>query len=332
MSNSLFSLGRAPVLVTGGAGFIGSHLADRLLADEHPVVILDNESTGFPENVPAAAHYIRGDVRSPEDVERAFAALVALGDAPAVFHVAGQASIIKSFDDPFTDLDVNTRGTLHVLQACLRHRVGRLLYASSMVAYGQPSQVPTPETHPCRPVSYYGITKYAAECYVHATAARTDLGFPLHATSFRMFNVYGERQSLSNYYQGVVTIFIANILKGEPIAIYGDGEQSRDFIYVSDVVDAWVGALDNPAAYGRVINVGTGTHKTINHLVDVTLAALGRSRADWQVRYEPARPGDQRRVAAEISRAREVLGWEPRVPFEEGMTRTVQWAVGQIAD
>lgn len=314
------------ILVTGGAGFIGSHIAERLLADGHQVVVLDNESTGFAANVPTGACYIRGDVRSPEDVERAF---TALGGLEAVYHIAGQASTIKSFDDPGTDLDVNTRGTLNILQGCIRHRVTRLLYASSMVCYGHVTQVPTPETHPCRPISYYGITKYAAERYVFATAERPDLDFPLNVTAFRMFNVYGERQSLSNYYQGVVTIFMANVLKGEPITIHSDGEQSRDFVYISDVVDAWVGALENPRAYGEVINLGTGTRKSINQLVDVTLEALGHSRADWEIRYTPVRPGDQRHMEADISRAREVLGWSPRVSFEEGMARTIRWAVSE---
>lgn len=317
---------KRPCLVTGGAGFIGSHIAERLLTEGHPVVILDNESTGFAANVPSGAQYLRGDVRDAADVERAFTALVALGANPAVYHIAGQASTIQSFMAPTEDLAVNTLGTVNVLQACLKHKVGRLLYASSMVCYGIPSQIPTPEEHPCVPVSYYGIAKYAAERYAFATAARNDLDFPFNVTAFRMFNIYGERQSLTNYYQGVVTIFIANILKGEPIIIHSDGEQSRDFLYISDAVDAWVGALDNPKAYGQVFNLGTGTRRSINQLVDVTLAALGHSRSDWEVRYEAVRPGDQRHMEADITRARTLLEWQPQVPFKTGMTRTIQWA------
>ena len=146
------------VLVTGGAGFIGSHMADRLLADGNEGVILDNESTGTRANVPAAAHYIAGDVRNPEDVARAFD-----GGQDAVFQIAGQATTILSFDNPQNDLSINVGGTLNILQACLEHQVPRLIYASSMICYGYPEQVPISEDHPCRPVSYYGITKYAAE-------------------------------------------------------------------------------------------------------------------------------------------------------------------------
>jgi UDP-glucose 4-epimerase len=312
------------VLVTGGAGFIGSHLAERLVGAGHRVVVLDSEVTGRRENVPPAARYLRGDVSRPEDLEAAFA-----GGLEAVFHVAGQVSLIRSFTDPGIDLRTNVQGTLNVLQACLQYRVPRLLYASSMQAYGVTDVVPTPEETPCRPASYYGITKYAAERYVHTTAERTDLGFAFRVTSFRMYNVYGPRQALDNPYQGVLGIFLGNLLRGEPLTIFGDGEQSRDFVYVGDVVDAWLGALNNPATAGRVFNLGSGRETTINRLADLALAALGRSRRDHPVRHAPGRPGELRRVAADVTRARAVLGWEPRTSLADGLTETVRWAAGQ---
>src|SRR5262249_16653120 len=157
----------------------------------------------------------------------------------AVCHIAGQVSLIRSFTDPLIDLRTNTEGTINVLQLCVRHRVPRVLYASSMTVYGHAAVLPTPESTPCCPVSYYGITKHAAERYVHTTAERPDLGFELHATSFRMYNVYGPRQAVDNPYQGVLGIFLGNLLRHEPLTIFGDGEQSRDFVYVDDVVDAW---------------------------------------------------------------------------------------------
>ena len=309
------------VLVTGGAGFIGSHMAQRLLADGHDVTVLDNESTGKRENVPEGARYLRGDVSERGDVARAFE-----GGQDAVLHIAGQASTIRSFDDPTDDLRTNIIGTIRVLQACLEHRTGRMLYASSMTAYGHPAQLPVVVGEPLAPVSYYGISKMAAERYVHSTAARNDLDFEFNATSFRMFNVYGERQSLDNPYQGVVAIFIANVLRGEPITIFGDGEQSRDFVHIDDVVQAWVGSLDNPAAHNQIFNLGTGTRRSIHDLIDAVLAAEGHDRKRYEIRYERERPGDQRHMQADISRTREVLGWEPRVDFTEGMARTVRWA------
>src|SRR5262249_42995599 len=161
------------------------------------------------------------------------------------------------FSDPALDLRTNVQGTIRVLQLCVRHRVPRLLYASSMSVYGNTDVVPTPEETPCLPVSYYGISKYAGERYVHATAERADLAFDFHVTSFRMYNVYGPRQALDNPYQGVLGIFLGNLLRGDPITIYGDGEQSRDFVYVGDVVGAWAGALGNPASHGQVFNLGS---------------------------------------------------------------------------
>jgi UDP-glucose 4-epimerase len=309
------------VLVTGGAGFIGSHMADRLLADGNEVTVLDNESTGRRENVPAAARYLKGDVTVPADVERAFA-----GGLDAVLHIAGQASTIRSFDDPTADLRTNVNGTICVLQHTLRHRVPRLLFASSMTVYGHPRTVPVNEESPLAPVSYYGIAKLAAERYVHATAARDDLDFSFNVTSFRMFNVYGPRQSLDNPYQGVVAIFIGNVLRGEPITIYGDGEQSRDFVHIRDVVEAWMAALRSPAAHGQVLNLGTGTRRSVHELVDAVLAESGRDRGSYTVRYERQRPGDQRHMQAEIGRARELLGWRPSVEFRDGMAATVAWA------
>jgi UDP-glucose 4-epimerase len=309
-------------LVTGGAGFIGSHITDRLIERGDRVVIIDNESTGFRENVNPEAIYIRGDITNIGDLRRAFS-----HNIDVVFHIAGQASTIRSFDDPDDDLRVNVNGTINVLKMCLEHRVPRLLYASSMTVYGHPTTIPTPELEPCKPISYYGITKYAAERYVHATAERVDLDFDFHVTSFRMFNVYGERQSLENPYQGVVSIFIANILNGEPIIIHGDGEQSRDFVHIQDVVDAWMAALDNQAAYGQVFNLGTGIHRSINELVDVTLAAFGHSRESYPVKYAPLRPGDQRHMTADITKVANMLGWQPKVDFTIGMKRTIQWAI-----
>ncbi len=309
------------ILVTGGAGFIGSHLADGLIREGHRVVIVDNETTGRSPNVPVEAVYVKGDVTRFADLELAFAQ-----GLDAVCHIAGQVSLISSFTNPLVDLRVNVEGTVNVLQLCLKYRVPRLLYASSMTVYGTSEQLPTPESAPCAPISYYGITKYAAERYVHATAQRVDLDFAFHVTSFRMYNVYGPRQALDNPYQGVLGIFLGNLLRDEPVTIFGDGHQSRDFIYIDDVVEAWVSALANPKTYGGVFNLGSGHRLSINQLADHALAAFDRTRIDGRVVYAPGRPGEQRHVEADVTLARKVLGWQPRMPFNVGLAETVRWA------
>ncbi len=318
-------------LVTGGAGFIGSHMAEQLLAAGYSVHILDNESTGLRANVPPGATFQRGDVSNLEDVEAAFTRGATSSDPPysVVLHIAGQASTIRSFADPWSDFATNAVGTMNVVQVCLRHGVPRLLFASSMTVYGHPSRVPTPETEACAPVSYYGISKYSAERFVLATAARSDLAAPFHATAFRMFNVYGERQRLDNPYQGVAGFFIGSALAGAPITIHGTGEQSRDFIHIDDVANAWLGAIDAPAAYNRVFNLGEGRRRSINELVDTILAAVGRSRDDYPLQWGPRRPGDQEHMEADTLALREAIGWTPRVTFDQGMRRTIAWARAQ---
>ncbi len=309
------------VLVTGGAGFIGSHVVDQLVTRGFDAVVLDNLSTGARAYLNPQAQFVHGDVRNPADLAPIFA-----GGLDAVLHIAGQASIRLSFQDPTADLNVNTLGTINLLQQCVAHHVPRLIFASSMTIYGSPALVPTPETAPPDPVSYYGITKYAAERYVHLTAQRRDLDFAFNVTSLRMFNVYGERQSLINAYQGVFAIFMGNLLRGEPITIHSDGEQSRDFVHVRDVARLWVDAIDQPASYGQVINVGTGKPTSVNRLCDQVLQSFGCTRADYPVLYRPAQLGDVRVSAADIRRARELLGWSPQVEFEQGMAETIAWA------
>jgi UDP-glucose 4-epimerase len=309
------------ILVTGGAGFIGSHMADGLLAQGHDVVIIDNERWGHRDNVPKDAEYIVGDVRHLDDLEPIFA-----GGLDAVFHIAGEASTIRSFDTPLNDLNVNTVGTINIIQKCLEHSVPRLLFASSMTAYGLTHHKPIGEDTPCSPISYYGISKYAAERYVLASAARPDLEKPFHATCFRMFNVYGERQRLDNPYQGVMGIFIGNVLREETVRIFGDGLQSRDFIHIDDVVSAWVKAWQSPSAYNQVFNLGIGEDTSMTDLVKTIMRQLGHDPEKYPISYEAARPGDQRFMAADIERAKTLLDWEPVVGLNAGILRTINWA------
>jgi len=301
------------IVVTGGAGFIGGHLADALVSRGDEVVIVDDLSTGSREHVPEGAELVVQDVA--EGLGETFAG------ADAVLHVAGQASIFKSFDNPEGDLRTNVVGTINVIEACVALGVERLVFAGSMTAYGEPERVPTPEDEPCVPVSYYGVTKYAAERYVHASAPRG-----LAVTTLRMFNVYGERQSLTNPYQGVLAIFLGNVLRGEPITIHSDGLQTRDFVYVGDAVDAWLRVLDDEATHGRVFNVGSGRETSIAELARAVVAASGQDADEWEIRHGDAQAGDIRRSAADVGALRAATGWEAATSLDEGLRRTAAWA------
>jgi UDP-glucose 4-epimerase len=314
------------ILVTGGAGFIGSHLCRRLLADGHVVIALDNEFNGSRETVPEGVKFVFGDVTKPQDLDPVFAQGI-----DAVCHIAGQVSIIRSFDNPVADLRTNVEGTLNIVQACVRQKVPRLVYASSMTLYGDTKTVPTSESEPCGPNSYYGITKNAAERYVHSTAMRPDLGFGLAVTSLRMSSVYGPGQSLNNPHQGVLGIFSGNVMRGEPITIFGDGLQTRDFIFIDDIIEGWARALTTPAAAGEIVNLGSGRSRSINELAEAVVCAFGYAPGEYSIKRAPDRPGEQRAARADIRRAREVLGWEPRVSFEQGLAKTIEWARAEFA-
>lgn len=308
------------VLITGGAGFIGSHLVDRLLELGNEVIVVDNESTGLRENVSRRAVYVFGDITNSIDLDRAFTL-----NLDAVFHVAGQASIINSFIDPFADIKTNIIGTVNVVQKCLEYKIPRLLFASSMTTYGIPSMLPISEDMPCIPISYYGIAKYAAERYVHTTASRTDLSSSFSVTSFRMFNVYGERQRLDNPYQGVMGIFMGNVQRGEPIIIHGDGSQTRDFVYIADVVNAWITAWENSDSYGEVFNIGYGQDCSIQELSRYILASANLNTQNYKIQYMPLLPGDPGQIVADISKAKKILDWEPKIDLRDGIRRTFMW-------
>jgi UDP-glucose 4-epimerase len=313
------------IIVTGGAGFIGTHLCRKLLAEGHQVTVIDNEFNSDRSSVPSGAEFYLGDVTRPEDLEPVFAK-----GCDAVCHLAGQVSIIRAFDNPIADLRTNVEGTINVVEMCLAHGVSRLIYASSMTAYGDTRVVPTPESEPCRPDSYYGITKFAAECFVHATAARPDLPHPFNVTSLRMFSVFGPGQAWDNPYQGVLGIFLGRLQRGEPITIFGDGKQTRDFIYVADVVDGWLAVLNKPEdTAGRIFNLGSGKPLSINELAERTVAAYGLGPNDHEIAYSPARPGEQRRVQADIMLADKSFGWRPKTSFETGLSETIRWAGGR---
>lgn len=309
------------ILVTGGAGFIGSNLVDRLIKLGNTVTVFDNLETGLKKYVNSKAFFVKGDVTNERDVKKLFQK-----NFDVVCHVAGRASAINSFLDVHGDAQTNYIGTINIVKASLAKKIPRFLYASSMTTYGKTETLPISEDTACRPVSYYGISKYAAERFVHASADRVDLDFPFSATSFRMFNVYGPRQSLTNPYQGVMAIIIGNVIRNEPINIFGDGKQSRDFVFIDDVVDVWIKSIDKKETIGKVLNIGLGKNISINNLADTIIRAFGYNPKTYKKIYKKARPGEQRHMQADISRLKRSLKITPQHSLEEGLKKTISWA------
>lgn len=300
-------------LITGGAGFIGSNLALRLLELGDEVRVLDNFSTGMRSNLPSGeVDLIEGDVRSREQTEAAAAGV------EVVFHLAALPSITRSLQDPVTTNAVNVEGTLNVLLASRAEGVRRVVAASSSSVYGEAPGIPRREDGPTGPIAPYPVSKLAAEGYCLAASR----GEGPEAVALRYFNVFGERQDPGSEYAAVVPRFATLMLRGERPPVYGDGTAARDFTYVGDVVDATVAAAAAPGAAGRAVNVATGESRSVNELVMTLNGLLGTTLAPVE---HPPRRGDVALSLADISRARELLGYGPRVGFSEGLRRTVEW-------
>jgi UDP-glucose 4-epimerase len=303
------------ICITGGAGFIGSHLADAFLARGDRVVALDDLSTGREENVPAGAERVRLDIRSDEA-----AALVERGGFDLLVHQAAQMDVRRSVADPVHDASVNVLGSLNLLEAAVRGGVGRVLFASTGGAiYGEQERHPADEDHPARPVSPYGVAKLAVERYLYYYAVEQGL----EAVALRYANVYGERQNPHGE-AGVVAIFCNRLLAAEPVTINGDGLQTRDYVHVSDVVRANLAAAETPLDWVpfRTYNVGTGAETTVVDLYRHLADALG---ADRPALYGPAKPGEQRRSSIDASKLRRELGLPQPLPLADGLRRTAEW-------
>ena len=299
------------VLITGGAGFIGSHIADGVIAAGHEVVVLDNLSSGKRENVPAQATLVEADIRS-----EAAATLIRDGGYDAVIHQAAQIDVRKSVSDPRYDADVNLLGMLNLLEASAAGGVKRFLFASSGGAcYGEQDVYPAPESHPTRPVSPYGASKAAGELYLGYYGFEKKLSW----CALRYANVYGPRQDPHGE-AGVVAIFTGRCLKDESCTIFGDGSQTRDYVYVGDVARANVLALTSD--FVGPLNVGTGVE------TDVVQLHAGIARATGSrvpATFAPPRPGEQKRSCIDPARAGEVLRWKPEVSLDEGLARTAEF-------
>jgi len=327
-------LSRAPVpfrsvtlyLVTGGAGFIGSHLVSALVERGDRVRVLDDLSSGRRENLEpldvgeldggARVEFLRGGLCDPATLRRACRGV------SGVFHQAAQVSVPASIQDPQASYSTNVMGTLHVLEAARAERVERVVFAASSAAYGDEPTLPKDEAMPTRPLSPYASGKLAGEALL-AVWGRV---FGLRTVALRYFNVYGPRQADDSPYSGVIALFARAVLDRRAPTIFGDGEQTRDFVFVEDAVQANLLAMERSLEPGIVLNVGTEKRVTINELYRELAGLAGFA---GEPRHGLARSGDVRHSQASIARARELLGFEPRVGLHEGLARTLDWYRGQ---
>jgi UDP-glucose 4-epimerase len=296
------------ILVTGGAGFIGSHLVGRLIAASHDVRVLDNLSSGKRTNLPAdgGMDFIEGDIRDVDTVRSA------MDGIEAVYHLAAVASVQASVDDPIGTHGSNFIGTLNLLEAARRRGARRFIYASSAAVYGDTDRLPVSEETLTRPLSPYAADKLTGEHYLSFYAQKHGLG----TTAFRFFNIYGPRQDASSPYSGVISIFVERIRRGEAVTIFGDGRQTRDFVYVRDLIDALTASLTNEGMNGTVINVGRGVECSLLELLATLERLVGRRVPR---RHEAQRVGDILRSCADMSRFNSMLRYVPDTTMDVGL-------------
>jgi UDP-glucose 4-epimerase len=297
------------ILVTGGAGFIGSNLVDRFLREGHKVTVVDNLSTGFEENIDPRARFFRADIRSAV-IDRIFER----ARPDVLCHHAAQIDVRKSTADPIFDAEVNISGSLNLLNACVRHKVKKVTFASTGGAiYGEQDYFPADEKHPANPLSPYGVAKLTIDKYLLFYRETHGIQY----VSLRYANVYGPRQNPFGE-AGVVAIFTQKLLSGEPAVINGDGRQTRDFVFVDDVVESNVLALRYPKS--DIFNIGTGIETNVNSVFRIL---KNQTQSGQKEIHAPAKPGEQRRSVLDSSKARRILKWKPRVTLEEGLAQTV---------
>jgi len=303
------------VLVTGGGGFIGSHIVDRLLADGHDVRVLDNFATGRRENlleVLSEIEVVEGDIQSYERVHNAVAG------CELVLHQAALPSVPRSVQDPLTSNATNVTGTLNLLLAARDSGVRRVVYASSSSIYGANPELPKHEGLLPQPISPYAVAKLAGEGFCRSFHEV----FGLETVALRYFNVFGPRQDPLSQYAAVIPNFITALIEGRPPVVYGDGEQSRDFTYVGNVVEGNLLAMAAEGAAGKTFNMAAGDRTTLNQLLEHLRQLIG---SDVEPRYEAARLGDVKHSQADVSAAERELGFRPRVSVEEGLRLTLGW-------
>jgi nucleoside-diphosphate-sugar epimerase len=305
----------AKYLVTGGAGFIGSHIVERLIKDGQSVRVLDNFATGKRENLApfgSKVELIEGDLRDPADCRRACAGI------EVVFHEGAVPSVPKSVEDPTTSHQANVDGTFNILMAARDAKCRRLVYAASSSAYGDAVELPKREAARPEPLSPYAVNKLVGEYYCRVFSCC----YGLQTVSLRYFNVFGPRQDPKSQYAAAIPAFVTAVLHGEPPTIYGDGEQTRDFTFIDNVVHANLLAAKAPRVDGQVINIACGERVSVNQIIRRINELLGKNVAP---RYVAERPGDVKHSLADIGEARKLIGFEPVILFDEGLKRAIAW-------
>jgi len=298
------------ILVTGGAGFIGGHLVDRLIKQGHQVIVVDNLSTGKRENLNPKAKFYKTDICSPK-----ISQIFQKEKLQIVFHYAAQVDVRKSVRDPVSDAKINILGTLNILNNCKKSKVKKFIFASTVGVYGEPKTLPVKENHPLNPLAPYPISKLAIEKYLNFYQTQG-----LDFVSLRCSNIYGPRQPTEIGEGGVIAIFINKILKGERPIIFGPGLQTRDFLYIDDAVETAILALK--AKSGSIYNVGTNKEITINNLLKLIAKIL---KKNVKPIFQPLRQGEIIKSRIDFSKIKKELGWQPSHTLEEGLDETIKW-------
>jgi len=302
------------ILVTGGAGFVGSYLCRLLLNEGHSVTAVDDLSNGKRANIVDGINFIEADITSA-DLPRKLVDL----NFDVVIHCAAQSSNAISFRDPKQDMMTNQLGTLNVLDLCLDKKVKHCVFTSSMSVYGQPKSLPTKESENCLPDSFYAAHKLASEHYLRMYAEQHGLKY----TIFRLYTTYGHGQSLENKDQGLLSIYLSYIVNKEKLIVKGSKDRTRDIVHVDDVAKAIILSLKNPAAFGKIYNLGTGKSIKIREIVELLTTGMGYRKDEYTVSYEGTTPGDPFDTLANIQAAKRDLGWEPKIFAEEGIRLTL---------
>lgn len=305
-------------LVTGGAGFIGSAISRQLLKEGHYVIIIDNLSTGYKENIPKEAEFFEVNCQNIDMYSS-----IPQRKYEAIYHIAGQSSGEISFDNPVYDLQTNTQSTLLLLKFAQKTGCKRLLYASSMSVYGDQPDEATNEEAFCFPKSFYGVGKLASEHYL-----RIFQQYGIESTALRLFNVYGPGQNMKNLRQGMLSIFLTQALKTKKVIVKGSSDRFRDFVYIEDVVNAFIKCEKEPKSFGKIYNVASSRKTTVRQLLEKMISKLP---FEVTIEYRGNTPGDQFGIYANIQLIREDTGWKPNYSLEKGIDEMIKWALKRMS-